>query len=202
MFSEVADQHAPVKRRRVKGTPLPWMNSQISDSMKERDWAHRKARKSNSARHWSMYAKLRNKVNGFSKNWKLARPVPNAWAQQYHQGRGSHEKALTLIRAHVLNGPFLPTQVQSNHLSASSTQHTWELLAGNCTAVFPRHALGRRISISADLCASKSSKTNWPGGELVYVCHLLLSLSCFSLNACSNVQEDLFIQHLLRRLKV
>ena len=54
MFSEVADQHAPVKRRRVKRTPLPWMNSQISDSMKERDWAHRKARKSNSARHWSM----------------------------------------------------------------------------------------------------------------------------------------------------
>ena len=44
MFSEVADQHAPVKRRRVKGTPLPWVNSQISDTMKERDWAHRKAR--------------------------------------------------------------------------------------------------------------------------------------------------------------
>ena len=70
MFSEVADQHAPVKRRRVKGTPLPWMNSQISDSMKERDWAHRKARKSNSARHWSMYAKLRNKVNGLVRTAK------------------------------------------------------------------------------------------------------------------------------------
>ena len=70
MFSEVADQHAPVKRRRVKGTPLPWMNSQISDSMKERDWAHRKARKSNSARHWSMYAKLRNTVNGLVRTAK------------------------------------------------------------------------------------------------------------------------------------
>ena len=70
MFSEVADQHAPVKRRRVKGTTLPWMNSQISDSMKERDWAHRKARKSNSARHWSMYAKLRNKVNGLVRTSK------------------------------------------------------------------------------------------------------------------------------------
>ena len=44
MFSEVADQHAPVKRRCVKGTPLPWVNSQISDTMKERDWAHRKTR--------------------------------------------------------------------------------------------------------------------------------------------------------------
>ena len=62
--------HAPVKRRRVKGTPLPWVNSQISDTMKERDWAHRKARKSNSARHWSMYAKLRNKVNGLVRTAK------------------------------------------------------------------------------------------------------------------------------------
>ena len=70
MFSEVADQHAPVKRRRVKRTPLPWVNSQISDTMKERDWAHRKARKSNSARHWSMYAKLRNKVNGLVRTAK------------------------------------------------------------------------------------------------------------------------------------
>ena len=51
-----------------------WMNSQISDTMKERDWAHRKARKSNLARHWSMYAKLRNKVNGL---------VPTAKSKYY-----------------------------------------------------------------------------------------------------------------------
>ena len=51
MFSEVADQHAPVKRTRVKGTPLPWMNSQISNTMKDRDWAHRKTPQPNSARH-------------------------------------------------------------------------------------------------------------------------------------------------------
>ena len=68
MFLEVADQHAPVKRRRVKGTPLSWMNCQISDTMKERDWAHRKAPKSNSALHW--YVKLRNKVNGLVRTVK------------------------------------------------------------------------------------------------------------------------------------
>ena len=118
-------------------------------------------------------------------------PVPNACAQPYHQGRGSHEKLFTLIRAHVFKGPFLLRQVQSTPSSASSTQRVWELLAGNCTAVLPRHALGRRISIFADLCACKSNKTNWPDGELVYVCQLLLSLSCLSLNVCSNVQEDL-----------
>ena len=81
--------------------------------------------------------------------------------------------------------------LQSTPLSASSTQHVWDLLAGKCTALLPRHALGRRISIFADLCAGKSNKTNWQGGMLVYVCHLLLSFSCLSLNVCSNVQEDL-----------
>jgi len=40
LFSEVADDHAPVKRRRVKGTPLPWLNRKINESMRERDWSH------------------------------------------------------------------------------------------------------------------------------------------------------------------
>ncbi|PFX25902.1 hypothetical protein AWC38_SpisGene9434 [Stylophora pistillata] len=87
MFSEVADQHAPVKRRRVKGTPLPWMNSQISDTMKERDWVHRKARKSNSARLWSMYAKLRNKVNGLVRTAKS-----KYYSDMIEEANGNSEK--------------------------------------------------------------------------------------------------------------
>ena len=88
MFSEVADQHAPVKSRRVKGTPLPWMNSQISDTMKERDWAHRKAQKSsNSARHWSMYAKLRNQVNGLVRTAKS-----KYYCDMIEEAKGDSEK--------------------------------------------------------------------------------------------------------------
>ena len=55
MFSEVAEDHAPTKRRRVKGMPIPWMNSKISETMRERDHFHRKARKSNASRHWNTY---------------------------------------------------------------------------------------------------------------------------------------------------
>ena len=36
-------------------------------------------------------------------------------------------------------------------LGASSTQHMWELLAGNHRAVLPRHARGRRIGCYPDL---------------------------------------------------
>ena len=49
-------------------------------------------------------------------------------------------------------------------LSNSSTQHMWELLAGNRTAVLPRHARGRRIRSYPDLCASKFNKTNLKQG--------------------------------------
>ena len=48
--------------------------------------------------------------------------------------------------------------------SASSTQHMWELLAGNRTAVLPRHARRRRIRSYPDLCASKFNKTNLKQG--------------------------------------
>ena len=48
-----------------------------------------------------------------------------------------------------------PFPAEVSPLSASSTQHMWELLAGNCTAALPQHAQGRQIT------------------GLVYVCPLL-----------------------------
>ena len=42
----------------------------------------------------------------------------------------------------MYKGPF---PAEASPLSASSTQHIWEMLAGNRTAVLPRHARGRRI---------------------------------------------------------
>ena len=63
LFTEVADSHAPLKRRRVKGTTAPWMNNKIAEAMRDRKYHLRKAQKSNSTYHWGMYRKLRNFVN-------------------------------------------------------------------------------------------------------------------------------------------
>ena len=52
--------------------------------------------------------------------------------------------------------------------SASSTQHMWELLAGNRTAVLPRHAWRRRIRSYPDLCASKFNKANLKQGAHIH----------------------------------
>ena len=55
----------------------------------------------------------------------------------------------------------MPRRVQSTPVSASSTQHMWELLAGNYTALLPRHAPGRRIRtlICVPVAASGKRKT-------------------------------------------
>ena len=57
------DSHAPLKKRRVKGTTAPWMNNKIAEAMRDRNYHLRKAQKSNSTYHWGMYRKLRNFVN-------------------------------------------------------------------------------------------------------------------------------------------
>ena len=93
--------------------------------------------------------------------------------------------------------------LQRSFTTASSTQHIWELMVGNRTAVLLRHAWGRRIMSYPDLCVTKFNKKTlkqrahiqlsmaatarviWlcayvrycPGCGLVYVCSLILSLS-------------------------
>lgn len=63
LFSGVADQHAPIKRNRVKGIPIPWMTPKLSQAMRDRDYYHRRAVKSKSLAHWKTYRKLRLFVN-------------------------------------------------------------------------------------------------------------------------------------------
>ena len=63
LFSEIVDAQAPLKKRRVKGVAVPWMNDKIRAAIRDRDYHHRKGVKSNSSYHWEMYGKLRNSVN-------------------------------------------------------------------------------------------------------------------------------------------
>ena len=62
LFSEIADLYAPVKRRRIRGVPLPWLNDKISEVMKDRDFHHCKAVNTNSDLHGACYKKLINRV--------------------------------------------------------------------------------------------------------------------------------------------
>ena len=53
LFFDVADVHTPIKKRRRKGHQTPWVTSKLSEIRRDRDYHHKKARKSNSKYHWA-----------------------------------------------------------------------------------------------------------------------------------------------------
>ena len=63
MFLNVADRHAPVKQTRIKGNDVPWMSSDLKNSMHERNRLHRKAVKSKNPVDWIKYKEVKNSVN-------------------------------------------------------------------------------------------------------------------------------------------
>ena len=57
-FNAVLNQHAPIKKRRVKQKDTAWMNSEIMHKMRERDKMKVIAKKSESETQWNAYRKL------------------------------------------------------------------------------------------------------------------------------------------------
>ena len=62
LFLTVADKHAPMKTRRVRGYSVPWLTRDLKNLMIKRDNEHKKAIQTNKELHWSNYKRLRNAV--------------------------------------------------------------------------------------------------------------------------------------------
>ena len=65
LFTEIANHHAPVKQTRLKGVSHPWMNSQLSKEMQNRDKLYKSAIRVNNKEQWDLYKKQNNFVNSW-----------------------------------------------------------------------------------------------------------------------------------------
>ena len=63
LFLEVANKHAPVKQRRIRKTPAPWLSVEIKKLIWERDRLKRKAICSNDENDWENFKAIKNLVN-------------------------------------------------------------------------------------------------------------------------------------------
>ena len=63
LFLEVANKHAPVKQRRIRKTPAPWLSVEIKKLIWERDRLKRKAICSNDENDWEYFKATKNLVN-------------------------------------------------------------------------------------------------------------------------------------------
>jgi len=62
-FIAIADRHAPLTQRRVRGIDnCPWLNKSIKATMRQRDYFHKRALKSNTSEDWASYRRFRNRV--------------------------------------------------------------------------------------------------------------------------------------------
>ena len=71
LYSEVADRHAPIKKKRVKHHKTPWVTNKLLEVRLDCDNHLRKARTTSSPYHWNMYKKLRNYSNHKDRCLKL-----------------------------------------------------------------------------------------------------------------------------------
>ena len=72
-FVSVADRHAPIIQRRVRGIDnCPWLNKEIKSVMRQRDYFHSKVRKTNNPWHWPSYRCQRNCVSNAVKKAKAS----------------------------------------------------------------------------------------------------------------------------------
>ena len=61
-FQDVLDEHAPIKRIKIKSTPNPFVSQEIRHLMNTRDKWHKNALKSNDKLHWNAYKFFRQEV--------------------------------------------------------------------------------------------------------------------------------------------
>ena len=66
----VINKHAPLKTVRVKGTSLPWINSELISLFKRRDVAWAKFRLTRNQSDWEIYRQLRNSSKTKTRNAK------------------------------------------------------------------------------------------------------------------------------------
>ena len=122
----VADKHAPVVTRRVRGKTLPWLTPETKNLMQEREHFHKKAIKTNKEIHWSSYKRLRNAVT-----LKLRKEKSRYYSTRLSEDQNSKEMWKTLKK--IL--PKKPkTAAEIENLSATKSvqpvfyNHSWQFM--------------------------------------------------------------------------
>ncbi|CAB4016740.1 Hypothetical predicted protein [Paramuricea clavata] len=63
LLLDALNRHAPLRHKRIRNNPVPWINPQIKELMRKRDYHKKKAIKYDPESQWELYKTLRNEVN-------------------------------------------------------------------------------------------------------------------------------------------
>ena len=98
-FVTVADRHAPVIQRRVRGMDnCPWLNNKIKLDMRQRDYLLKRARKTNHSEDWANYRLHRNRVT------KSLKKAKSSYNRQLIDNCGNDHRAFWKTMKKILPG--------------------------------------------------------------------------------------------------
>ena len=63
VISKFLIRHSPLRRKRLRDDPVPWITPHIKQLMRRRDFHKKQAVKHNSKLQWELYKVERNKLN-------------------------------------------------------------------------------------------------------------------------------------------
>jgi hypothetical protein len=148
LFLDVADTHAPVKKRRINGIHCPWMTSQIKQAMQDRDFHHRKAIRTGSSYHWQRYRKLRNFVNG-----DIKRSKSNYYIHLIEDSKGDSSKiwkAVNKATSRKQDQTSTPNCIISDKVNYLEPKSIASVLNNHFASI--GQLLGNKISSACDAC--------------------------------------------------
>ena len=73
LYMKAVNEHAPLKRKRMRSKLCPWINGDLIEAMNKRDWYHKMATKPNNPERtefWAKYKSLRNEISSLIRNAK------------------------------------------------------------------------------------------------------------------------------------
>ncbi|CAB4024314.1 Hypothetical predicted protein, partial [Paramuricea clavata] len=63
LLLDALNRHAPLRHKRIRNNPVPWINPQIKELMRKRDYHKKKTIKYDSESQWELYKTLRNEAS-------------------------------------------------------------------------------------------------------------------------------------------
>ena len=116
-FMEIVDQHAPLRKKRIRHNACPWITEDIVRSMTERDQIHKAATKHNCQQLWDKYRSLRNTVTH-----KLQKQKRDYYCGLINDNAGNSKKIWSSLKAVIPKQvSILPNSIEVNGTECSET---------------------------------------------------------------------------------
>ena len=133
LFTELCNEHAPLKQIKVRSNSLPWITKEIRITMNQRYKTLKRARQLNDPLLWDAYIRLRNKVSTMMKKAKadyysnLFDEVKSA-AAYWRLLKKTSGTSKVNRQAHQLKNPYNRWHWKGNYVKRLLLHSCWKLI--------------------------------------------------------------------------